>query len=125
MLSLVHRHLRHAGILLGVSGIAEPQSASPPTIVGLIADSELFGQLTPDEQALLGDQFLAIAREPGETLIREGEMPEALFLLAAGTVEVTRKEHGGKHVLLRASPGDSVGMISLITVRHRLRLRRH
>jgi CRP-like cAMP-binding protein len=42
-------------------------------------------------------------------------MPEALFLLAAGTVEVAHGEGARKRVLLRASPGDSVGMISLIT----------
>jgi small-conductance mechanosensitive channel/CRP-like cAMP-binding protein len=114
MLSQVHRHLRHAGISLGVSGIAPLPSASAPTIAGLMAESDMLGSLTPDERALLGEHFSAITREPGETLICEGEMPEALFLLAAGTIELTRNENGGKRVLLRASPGDSVGMISLI-----------
>ncbi len=42
-------------------------------------------------------------------------MPEAMFLLATGTVELTRSEGDDKRVMLRASPGDSVGMMSLIT----------
>jgi small-conductance mechanosensitive channel/CRP-like cAMP-binding protein len=114
MLSQVHRHLRHAGISLGVSGIAPLPSASAPTIAGLMAESDLLGPLTPDERALLGVHFRAVAREPGEMLICEGGIPEAFFLIAAGTVELTRKEVAGDRVLLRASPGDSVGMISLM-----------
>lgn len=115
MLTLVHRHLRHAGIALGVSGVAPPPSAPAPAITGLMAESDLFGPLAPKERALLAEHFVMIARERGETLIREGEVPEIIFLLAAGTVELARSEGTSKRVMLRASPGDSVGMISLIT----------
>lgn len=114
MLSQVHRHLRHAGIALGISGIAPLPSAPAPTITELIAESDLFGPLTPHERTLLAEHFVTVVRAPGEMLICEGEIPEAIFLLAAGTVEVTRQEDAGKRVLLRASPGDSIGMISLI-----------
>jgi hypothetical protein len=47
----------------------------------------------------------------------EGEMPEALFLLTAGTVELTRGEGAGRQAVLRSSPGDSIGMLALITGR--------
>jgi CRP-like cAMP-binding protein len=117
MLSKVHRHLRHAGISLSVSGIAPLPSASVPTIAEVMAESDLFGPLAPDERALLGEHFVVVDREPGETLIREGEMPEALFLLTAGTVELTRGEGAGRQAVLRSSPGDSVGMLALITGR--------
>ena len=115
MLSRVHRHLRHAGIALGVAGVAQPKPVAPPTITELLASSDAFGGLKPDEQDLLAGQFVACARHCGETLLVEGEEPQALFLLAAGTVEMTKREGGGTpRVLLRASPGDSVGMIALI-----------
>ena len=117
MLSKVHRHLRHAGISLGVSGIAPLPSASVPTIAEVMAELDLFGPLAPDERALLGEHFAVVDREPGETLIREGEMPEALFLLTAGTVELTRGEGAGRQAVLRSSPGDSIGMLALITGR--------
>jgi CRP-like cAMP-binding protein len=42
-------------------------------------------------------------------------VPDAVFLLTSGTVEMTIEEGGTTRVLLRASPGDSVGMIALIT----------
>lgn len=106
MLTLVHRHLRHGGIALGISGVAQPPSVSVPTITGLMAESDLFGPLAPEERALLAEHFVAVVRERGETLMREGEVPETMFLLAAGTVELTRREGAGKRVLLRASPGD-------------------
>lgn len=88
---------------------------SAPTIGELIAGSDVFGQLAPDEQALLAQHFVVVTRDRDETLIREGEMFEAIFLLAAGTVEMTREDRADKHVVLRASPGDSIGMIGLIT----------
>ena len=115
MLKQVYNHLRHAGISLGVSGLAPPPSAAVPTVAELTAESDLFGPLATDAQALFAEHFVAVARERGETLIREGEMPEALFLIAAGTVELTHGDGVDKRVLLRASPGDSVGTIGLIT----------
>ncbi len=115
MLTQVYNHLRHAGVALSVSGIAPPASISVPTIAELTAESDPFGSLAAGEQAALAARFTRVACEPGETLIRQGELPEVVFLIAAGTVEITRDEGMGKRVLLRASPGDSVGMMALIS----------
>jgi small-conductance mechanosensitive channel/CRP-like cAMP-binding protein len=115
MLSQVHRHLRHAGIALGVSGIIPLPPMSAPTIAELISGSDVFGQLSPNEQALLAENFVEVTRDRDETLVREGEMFEAIFLLAAGTIEMSRSDGSGKRVLLRSSPGDSIGTIGLIT----------
>ena len=114
MLAQVHRHLRHAGIALGIAGVATPPPATVPTVAELLAESDVFGALAPEEQKLLAERFVAAPREHGETLLREGDVPEAVFLLAAGTVELTTSNGHDRHVLMRASPGDSVGMIALI-----------
>lgn len=74
----------------------------------------MFGALTPDELDALAGQFVPASCKRGETLLRRGEVPQAVFLLTAGTAEMTTDEGGTTHVLLRASPGDSVGMIALI-----------
>jgi hypothetical protein len=110
MLAQMHRHLRHAGISLAISGIAPPPSVGVPPLAELMAGSDLFGPLTAEEQTLIRDHVVAVTREPGETLIREGEMPEALFLLSAGTLDLTQGQGADKRVLSRASPGDSVGV---------------
>jgi len=114
MLSRVHRHLRHAGIALGIPGIATPPPVALPTIADLMAGSDVFGALTREEQDVLAAHFVPSSCSSGETLLREGAVPEAMFLLSAGTAEMTTSEKGATRVLLRASPGDSVGMIALI-----------
>ena len=45
----------------------------------------------------------------GDTLIKEGEAHEALFLIVSGTVEIAREEHGTHHVLARLGPGRKRG----------------
>jgi small-conductance mechanosensitive channel/CRP-like cAMP-binding protein len=115
LLSKVHRHLRHAGIALGIAGVAAPPLVAVPTIDQLLAQSDLFGALTPDEQKVLAARFVPALHRRGETLLRMGEVPDAVYLLTSGTVEMTTNVGGPTHVLLRASPGDSVGMIALIT----------
>jgi small-conductance mechanosensitive channel/CRP-like cAMP-binding protein len=115
ILGLVHRHLHFAGIALSVSGIAPPPSESIPTLADLVAASELFGPLTPEERSLFAEHLVATSRQEGETLLCEGEMPDAVYLLSGGTIELARDAGVGRQVVLRASPGDSVGMIALIT----------
>jgi small-conductance mechanosensitive channel len=114
MLGLVHRHLHFAGIALSASGIAPP-SDTAPTLADLMAASELFGPLTSEERNLFAEHFVAVSREEGETLLREGEMPDTVYLLSGGTIELAQGAGVGRRVVLRASPGDSVGMIALIT----------
>jgi CRP-like cAMP-binding protein len=75
----------------------------------------MFGALAPEERILFAEHFVLVRLEKGETLIREGEMPDAVFLLSGGTVEVARGEGNRRHVLSCVSPGDTVGMIGLIT----------
>jgi small-conductance mechanosensitive channel/CRP-like cAMP-binding protein len=114
MLSKMHRHLRHAGIALGIAGVATPPPVAAPSLAELLEQSDMFGALTSEEQKVLEAQFVATSRKSGETLLRKGEVPEAVFLLISGTVEMTIDTGGPPRVLLRASPGDSVGMIALI-----------
>jgi small-conductance mechanosensitive channel/CRP-like cAMP-binding protein len=115
MLAQIHRHLLHAGIGFGVGGVAPLPSPSVPTLDDLLAESDMFGALAPEERGLFAEHFVPVRREKGETLIREGEMPEAVFLLSGGTVEIARGEGSRRQVLLCVSPGDTLGMIGLIT----------
>ncbi len=115
LFSEIHRHLRHAGIALGVPTLAVPPPVAVPDIGRLLAQSELFGVLEADERAALAARFTELTLQPGETLIREKEMPQALYLIASGAVEISRAGQGGKQVLARMSPGESLGAFGLIT----------
>lgn len=114
VLSKVHRYLQYGGVALGVSGNAAPPKASSPTLAELLRQSDLFGGLAPEEQDLFAGQLTACTCEVGDMLLEEGREPEALFLLASGTAEVTTGTGAHKQVLSFVTPGDSVGMIALI-----------
>ena len=111
----LHRHLRHAGIALAVPGVAPPPRITVPTPAELLEQSELFGVIEPAQRDLLAQHFTATWLQPGDTLIREGDKPEALFVVASGTAEITRKTSGAPRVVYRLGPGETLGAIGLIT----------
>lgn len=53
MLLRVHRHLRHAGIALGIPNMATPPPVALLTLAELLAEPDVFGALTRDKQDLL------------------------------------------------------------------------
>ena len=111
----IHRHLLHAGIALAVAGVAAPPPVQVPTLAQLLQRSDLFSVIEHAEPAFLAPYFTAQWLQPGETLIREGENPEALFLIASGTTEITRSGSNGPSVVYRLGPGETLGAVGLIT----------
>jgi small-conductance mechanosensitive channel/CRP-like cAMP-binding protein len=111
---LIHRHLRYAGIGLAAPGIDPLPAAAVPTLADLMADSDLLGQLAPDERGLFAEHFAATHYDADDVLIKQGDMPEAVLLIATGTVDVSRTDANGTRMLLRASPSDSIGAVPLI-----------
>jgi CRP-like cAMP-binding protein len=85
------------------------------TIASLIDRSDLFGVLPAEERERFAQHFVAITIEKGDTLIREGETPSAVFLIASGVVEVARTTISTPHILARLGPGDGIGLIGLFT----------
>jgi small-conductance mechanosensitive channel/CRP-like cAMP-binding protein len=113
--SLVHRHLRHAGIGLGIPGVEPLPPVPVPTLADLMTESDLLGQLAPDERGAFAEYFEATHYEAGQILVRQDALPDALFLIASGTVDASRTDKLGTQVLLRASPADSIAAMSLLT----------
>ena len=111
MLAQLHRHFRHAGIGFGALGV-EPR---PPTLDDMLAASDAFGALAPTHRGTLAEHFALTSFAPELTLLRESERPDAVYLLAGGTVEISQAHGEGRRVLLHSSPGDTVGMLGLIT----------
>ncbi len=99
---------------LAVAGSAAVSPASVPTPAQILAQSELFGVVDAAERDVLAQHFKAQRLQAGDTLVREGEPAEALFVLASGTVEVTVSEAGRTRVVGRMSPGASIGASGLI-----------
>ena len=115
VLGQIHRHLRHAGIALAVAGVASPALVRIPMPVDMLEQSDLFGMLDADERQSLAARFEEVRMEPGVALFHEGDVPNYLFLMASGVVEITKTGPSGPHVVHRMSPGESLGAVGLIT----------
>ena len=115
LFSNIHTHLRHAGIGLGVPGVAVFQQITVPTVHTILEQSDLFGVLDPAARNLLADHFRPLWLEQDQILIRQHGIPEALFLIASGAVEITIDKGAGPVLLHRLSPGQTLGAIGLIT----------
>ena len=117
LLSQVHRHLYYAGIALAIVGASSPPPVPKTTISTLIDHADLFEVLPSEERKLLAQRFKLISIEEGETLIRQGEAAEAVFLIASGVVEVTRDDGAGSRIVARFGPGEGIGLVGLFTDR--------
>ena len=110
----VQRHLRHAGIGLAVAGRTPQRQVPAPTARELLGGTGVFGRLGPTQLDALAAQLAAVRLRPGDALFQEGEEPERIFVLAAGTVEVTV---GGlaPRPTGRLGPGETLGVREMLT----------
>jgi small-conductance mechanosensitive channel/CRP-like cAMP-binding protein len=113
-LGLIHRHLRHGGIGLGVPGVEPLPATQMSTLADLMAQSDMLGPLASDERGLFAEHFEAVHFDTGDIVVRQDEKPDAVFLIAMGTVNVTRTDAHGTRALLRASPADTIGAMAMI-----------
>ena len=110
-----YRHLHHAGIALAVAGVAALPKMSAPTPQELLEQSDLFGVMEEPELKALAGHFEPVSLEPEAYLFRQGDAAYALFVVASGTAEITRRGDTGSQLLHRMGPGESLGAIGLIT----------
>ncbi len=86
----------------------------------LLATSQLFRSLTPEERRQLLPKFTLEESPAGKIILEEGAPGDALFIIKKGSVEVfTRDPKGGTLTLAILREGDFFGEISLITGRPR------
>lgn len=115
LLTEIHRHLRHNGIGFAVAGSASVVRPPMATLEQLLEQSDLFGVLEPKQRQDLVPHFSQISLEISEPLIKQGQLPDALYIIAAGVAEVTVSEAGATRIVRHIRPGESLGAIGLIT----------
>lgn len=81
----------------------------------VLAKSELFGQVNPQVRTELARKFVPKDFADGQTIVREGEPGEALFLLRDGSVEVYTQKNGQDLKLADMKAGDFFGEVALLT----------
>jgi putative ABC transport system ATP-binding protein len=72
---------------------------------------EPFKALTPNELTNVAERVTRRHYEPGQAVIREGEIGEEMYLISEGQVEVMREEHE----IARLGPADFFGELALMS----------
>jgi len=82
----------------------------------LVDEAAVFGSLDTAARALIAAQLRPRSVTGGEVLIREGDVADALYLIAEGRVRVTsRRDDGTPQVLAELGRGEIVGEMALVT----------
>lgn len=116
LLTLVHRHLRVFGIgFYSSAGPTRPAPGTPPTPEALLAESDLFKILDPAQRAELAGRFEPVDLDPHTALFLEGCIPDHLFLIVSGVVEIEAPQSAAQPLTPRLGAGDSVGATGLLT----------
>ncbi len=87
----------------------------PAEIERLLAGTELFGDLPPEERKDLASKATVKAVPAGEPLFSRGEEGNSLFVLAAGKAKVSLAGPDGEETISSLQKGDFIGEIALMT----------
>ena len=84
---------------------------------GILAASPLFGGLQDSDRKRVADLFRVQTSRSGETVVREGDLDRALYLIKRGRFEVSASVPAGRGVLKLAElgPGQFFGEVALVS----------
>ena len=86
------------------------------SITALLSEMEFFQPLTPDSLAHISGAVEVMMLAPGETLIRQGELGDAMYVVVSGALQaVMQRLHGDAVEVGRIGPGDPVGELQFIS----------
>ena len=84
-------------------------------IANLVRHSLILGAVPAADREALMQRFTTKTFAAGETLVAEGTESEGLFVVASGTVRVTKQDADGEPIVLAdLGPGDVVGEIGIV-----------
>jgi signal transduction histidine kinase len=89
-------------------------------IVARLRSTPLFGGLSDDQLRHLAGLGEVVDLEPGELLIREGDLAHALYVVLEGELEVTKRSGAADIVLAQVGPGSLQGEIAALEGGRRL-----
>ena len=75
----------------------------------MLAESRLGTELLPEECDALAAELEVLPLDDGQVLCQEGERDSALYVLAAGKIEVVNLVDGQEEVVYRMSVGETAG----------------
>jgi CRP-like cAMP-binding protein len=98
----------------------EDLDLSPEEILPLFRNIPFFESLTDEELRRLTSTVRSAQADGGEVLYREGEEPDAFYIVREGRVEITAPgSSGGMENRWIRGPGESLGELALVGSSHR------
>ncbi len=85
----------------------------------LVRENRVLGALPADARSLVCESLEPVFIPAGDTVMREGDPADCLYLVAAGRLRVIARVDGADHVLAEIGRGDVVGEMALIVDRPR------
>jgi CRP-like cAMP-binding protein len=80
----------------------------------LLRRMPLFAELDAQQIRLIAAQLREETYEPGDTVMRQGEIGETFFVIESGRLQVTVSQNGDEKVIAERGPGEYVGEIALL-----------
>ncbi len=80
----------------------------------LLRRMPLFTELDSQQIQLIASQLREQAYEPGEDIIRQGEIGDSFYVIESGRVQVTVAQDGEEKVIAERGPGEYIGEIALL-----------
>jgi small-conductance mechanosensitive channel/CRP-like cAMP-binding protein len=117
LLRAARRQLHYAGLLDPEDRKLATTDAerAPHTAHRLLEDMNLFESLDREQVGSLASQLQAKRLEPGETLFAQGSEDAALYVVASGVLEISRRVGAVLEVIGCIGAGEYIGEISLLT----------
>jgi CRP-like cAMP-binding protein len=107
--------LTHATSTLRNLGQTLDTFARERLINNVFSTSALFKPLDGKQRVDLMRRFVSLDANPGDTLIREGDPGQGVYVVLRGEVAVMRMEDGAEVELARLGPSEVFGEIALLT----------
>ena len=118
---LVYRHCASAGIRLapppGSAYVLPPRIVRDPagTPQRLLDHLAIFAPLSAEERVTLAPKMKRRAYKAGDTLVEQGAVAAALFILSSGVLATLQDGAAGETEVVRLAPGDCFGEASVLT----------
>ena len=115
LLDQVSRHLRFTGITYAVPGTQASKLAPAATRQQVLNASRDLDFLTTADQDLIASRMTDRIFEPGEALVRQGEIAGSVLIIATGAVGIVHVAPDGDIRRFGSlGPGDFIGLVGLL-----------
>lgn len=95
---------------------AQPTPTAPEDIpLRLLDHLPLFVSLSEAERLLLAPKMHQRMHNAGDTLVEQGTVLQALFILGSGVLAALQQHEGGEVEMFRLAPGDCFAQASVLT----------